>query len=163
MNDRQRMPLSILSVNDWGEDIENSELGFETGDADGICDHTGRPIVLVNWASRPSALIMFWMGTEDGVPILGDPRHALSNIVEWYKALGLTPVVATELEFYLCDPSELQPLPPCFPVTGKRLDSDEALSLDELQHFDAFFNEVYDAYHEQGIPADAAFSENSVG
>ena len=69
MNDRQRMPLSILSVDGWGEDIENSKLGFETGDADGICDHTGHPIVLVNWTSRPSALIMFWMGTEDGVPI----------------------------------------------------------------------------------------------
>ena len=50
MNDGLRMPLSILSVDVWGEDIENSELVFETGDADGICNHVGRPILLVNWA-----------------------------------------------------------------------------------------------------------------
>ena len=158
-----RMPLSVLSVDIWGEDIENNALVFETGDADGICDYTGRPIVMVNWTSRPSALVMFWMSTEDGNPFPGDPRYALSNIVDRYKALGLTPVVATELEFYLCDPTEAQPLPPRSPVTGKRLDSDGALSLDELQHFDAFLNDVYDACHEQGIPADAAISENGAG
>jgi len=158
-----RMPLSVLSVDIWGEDIENNELVFETGDADGICEYTGRPIVLVNWTSRPSALVMFWMETEDGQAFPGDPRRALADIVDRYKALGLTPVVATELEFYLCDPSKAQPQPPCSPVTGKRLDTDGALSLDELQHFDAFLNDVYDACHEQGIPADAAISENGAG
>ena len=158
-----RMPLSVLSVDIWGEDIENNELVFETGDSDGICEHTGRPMVLVNWTSRPSALAMFWMQTDDGVPFPGDPRHALASIVDRYKARGLTPVVATELEFYICDPSGAQPLPPCSPVTGKRLDSDGALSLDELQHFDAFLDDVYDACAEQGIPADAAISENGAG
>jgi glutamine synthetase len=158
-----RMPLSVLSVDIWGEDIENNELVFETGDSDGICEFTGRPMVLVNWTSRPSALAMFWMQTEDGIAFPGDPRQALAGIVERYRALGLTPVVATELEFYLCDPSEARPHPPRSPVTGKRLDSDGALSLDELQHFDAFLNDVYDACHEQGIPADAAISENGAG
>ncbi|MGH1330664.1 MAG: glutamine synthetase family protein [Paracoccaceae bacterium] len=158
-----RMPLSILSMDVWGEDIENNELVFETGDSDGICEHTGRPIVLVNWTSQPSALAMFWMHTDDGAPFVGDPRHALANVVARYKALGLTPVVATELEFYLCDPSEERPMPPRSPVTGKRLDSDGALSLDELQHFDSFLNDVYQACQEQGIPADAAISENGAG
>jgi len=163
MEDGLRMPLSVLSLDIWGEDIENSELVFETGDSDGICEYTERPIVLVNWTSRPSGLVMFWMNTEDDEPFPGDPRHALSDIVKRYKALGMTPVVATELEFYLYDPTESQPQPPRSPVTGKRLDSDGALSLDELQHFDAFLNDVYDACHEQGIPADAAISENGAG
>ena len=84
--------------------------------------------------------------------------HAMLFLILWssIKTLNLTPVVATELEFYLCDPSELQPQPLCSPVTVKRQDSDEALSLDELQHYDAFLNDVYAACHEQGIPADAA-------
>ncbi len=163
MDDGLRLPLSVLSVDIWGEDIEGNELVFETGDSDGICEHTGRPIVLINWTSRPSALVMFWMKTEDGLPFPGDPRRALADIVDRYKELGLMPVVATELEFYLCDPSEAQPKPPRSPVTNKRLDSDGALSLDELQHFDAFLNDVYDACAEQGIPADAAISENGAG
>ena len=158
-----RMPLSAVNVDIWGEDIENSELVFETGDSDGLCDFTGHPLIPITWTSRPTALAMLWMRQEDGTPFPGDPRRALAAIVERYKARGLTPVVATELEFYLCDPSSEQPQAPQSPVTGRRLDSDGVLSVDELQHFDAFLNDVYDACAEQGIPADAAISENGAG
>lgn len=158
-----RMPLSIVSMDIWGEDIENSELVFETGDSDGLCDFTGRPLMPITWTSRPTALAMLWMRQEDGTPFPGDPRRALGRISERYQERGLTPVVATELEFYLCDPSGDRPQAPRSPVTGKRLDSDGALSLDELQHFDAFLNDVYDACKAQGIPADAAISENGAG
>lgn len=158
-----RMPLSLAGMDIWGEDIEVSALVFETGDADGVCQHTGRGILPINWTSRPTALIPLWLYQEDGTPFTGDPRHALSAITKRYQALGYTPVVATELEFYLVDPSETIPQPPLSPVTGKRLDSDGALSLDELEHFDAFLNDVYAACQAQGIPADSAISENGAG
>jgi glutamine synthetase len=158
-----RMPLSVVSVDVWGEDIENSKLVFETGDSDGLCDFTGRELLPITWTERPTAMAMLWMRMEDGTPFAGDPRRALGNVVDRYKARGLTPVVATELEFYLCDPSGDRPQAPRSPVTDKRLDSDGALSLDELQHFDGFLNDVYDACEKQGIPADAAISENGAG
>ncbi|MCT2539712.1 glutamine synthetase family protein [Sedimentimonas flavescens] len=158
-----RMPLSLLGMDIWGEDIEGNELVWDTGDADGLCDFTGRPLSPVDWTSRPAAFAQLWMRTENGEPFPGDPRRALANVVERFRKHGLTPVVATELEFYVVDPSGRTPQPPCSPVTGKRLDSDGALSLDELQHFDAFLNEVYDACAAQGIPADAAISENGAG
>ncbi|WP_069298283.1 glutamine synthetase family protein [Neptunicoccus sediminis] len=158
-----RMPLSVVSVDIWGEDIEDSALVFETGDSDGICEHTGRDLLPITWTDRPAAMAMLWMRKEDGTPFLSDPRRALNAVVERYAARGLTPVVATELEFYLCDPSGDQPRAPHSPVTGKRLDSDGVLSLDELQHFDAFLNDVYAACADQGIPADAAISENGAG
>lgn len=158
-----RMPLSVLNVDVWGEDVENSKLVFETGDSDGLCDFTGRDLLPITWSDRPTAMAMLWMRKEDGTPFLGDPRRALGRVVDRFKAKGLTPVVATELEFYLCDPSGNQPKPPHSPVTGKRLDSDGALSIDELQHFDGFLNDVYDACEQQGIPADAAISENGAG
>ena len=158
-----RMPLSLLGVDIWGEDIEGSALVFETGDADGICDYTGRPLVLIDWTSRPTALAQLWMREENGAEFTGDPRRALGAVVSRYKARGLTPVVATELEFYIVDPSAEVPQPPISPLTGKRLDSDGVLSLDELQHFDGFLNDVYDACAAQGIPADTAISENGAG
>jgi glutamine synthetase len=158
-----RMPLSLAGLDIWGEDIEVSALVFETGDADGICRHTGRDIVPINWTSRPTALIPLWLFEENGQPFLGDPRHALSNVVVRFAARGLTPVVATELEFYLVDPSEPVPQPPLSPVTGRRLETDGALSLDELEHFDEFLNDVYAACRAQGIPADTAISENGAG
>ncbi|MGR3497710.1 MAG: glutamine synthetase family protein [Limimaricola soesokkakensis] len=158
-----RMPLSICGLDIWGEDIEGGAMVFETGDADGVCVPTGRGAMPMSWTRKPTALIPLWMNEESGAPFLGDPRRALHNVVERFKAHGLTPVVATELEFYLIDPSGDYPAPPCSPVTGKRLTSDGALCLDELEHFDAFLNDVYAACHSQGIPADSAISENGAG
>lgn len=162
-NSELRMPLSATNLDVWGEDIEVGQLVFETGDTDGICDFTGRALSAITWTKRPTALAMLWMRQEDGEPFYGDPRRVLASIFDRYKAKGLTPVVATELEFYLCDPSQDRPQAPRSPVTGKRLDSDGALSLDELEHFDEFLSDVYSACHEQGIPADAAISENGAG
>ncbi len=158
-----RMPLSLVGVDVWGEDIENSKLVFETGDADGLCDFTGRSLAPITWIDRPSAIAMLWMRHEDGTAFEGDPRRALAHVVDRFKALGFTPVVATELEFYLCDPAADQPQPPQSPVTGKRLDSDGVMSIDEIEHFGAFLNDVYDACAQQGISADAAISENGAG
>lgn len=158
-----RMPLSIFGVDIWGEDIEGSELVFETGDADGLCDFTGRVPVLMDWTNRPTAMAQLWMRDEAGTVFPGDPRRALGAVVDRYAALGLTPVVATELEFYITDPSSPRPQPPLSPTTGKRLDSDGVLSLDELLHFEALLDDIYDACHVQGIPADSAISENGAG
>ncbi|EAR49720.1 glutamine synthetase [Oceanicola granulosus HTCC2516] len=158
-----RMPLSICGLDIWGEDIEGSVMVFETGDADGICVPTGRGVLPMTWTSKPTALVPLWMMEEGGAPFLGDPRRALANVVERYAAKGLTPVVATELEFYLFDPADDLPAPPRSPVTGKRLMSDGALCLDELEHFDGFLNDVYAACRNQGIPADSAISENGAG
>lgn len=158
-----RMPLSIVGVDVWGEDIVGNEQVFANGDTDGYCVPTGRGIIPVNWTSQPSALIPLWMFEEGAQPFLADPRQALARIVERYRVLGLCPVVATELEFYLVDPDADAATPPISPYTGKRLDSDAILSIDELDDFGAFFQEVYEECGRQDIPADAALAENGVG
>ncbi len=158
-----RMPLSIAGVDIWGEDIVADRSVFESGDADGICEWTGRGVLAVDWLAKPTALIPLWLAQDNGAPFAGDPRRALAAIVERYTAAGLTPVTATELEFYLVDPTSKHPRPPCSPITGKRLDADGVLSIDEIDHFDEFVNDVYAACAAQGVPADAAISENGVG
>ncbi|WP_434291220.1 glutamine synthetase family protein [Celeribacter sp. SCSIO 80788] len=158
-----RMPLSALGVDVWGEDIEGSDLVFQTGDADGLCDVTGRGVLPMSWVNHPTVLVPMWLSWENGDPFLGDPRRALQHITNRFAELGLTPVVATELEFYLVDPEPDIPEPPKSPVSGKQLDSDDVYSIDELQHFDDFLSDVFDACREQGIPADSAISENGAG
>jgi glutamine synthetase len=103
------------------------------------------------------------MATEDGSPFPGDPRRALAAIAGRYAARGLTPVVATELEFYLVDPSGDRPQAPISPVSGKVLDSDSVLAIRELDHFHRFLDEVYAACAAQDIPADSAIAENGPG
>jgi len=163
LNGSVRMPLSLAGLDIWGEDVKEGEMVFASGDADGICRATGRDPLPVSWTSRPSALLPMWLFEEGGEPFEGDPRHALARIVERFAARGLTPVVATELEFHLVDASERVPRPPRSPVTGRRLGSDDVLSLDEMEHFGAFFDDVYAACEASGIPADTALSECGAG
>lgn len=158
-----RMPYSALSLDIWGEDIENNPLVFSTGDADGICQWTGRDILPIGWTAHPSAMLPLWLADEKGKPYLGDPRRALASVLERFKAMDLTPVVATELEFYLVDPKSPRPMGPISPATGRRLDSDAALSIDEIDEFDAFIHDIYEACAAQNIPVDTAIAENGIG
>ncbi len=158
-----RMPLSIVGVDVWGEDIIGSEHVFASGDGDGICASTGRGAMPVRWTSRPSALVPLWLFEEGGAPFLADPRQALAAIVRQYHELGLRPVVASEMEFYLIDPEPDNAVPPISPYTGKRLDSDAILSIDELDDFGEFFADVYAECERQNVPADAAIAENGIG
>jgi glutamine synthetase len=158
-----RMPLSVVGVDIWGEDIANSPLVFTTGDADGLCEPIGRGILPMDWTPEPTALIPLWLREENGNPFGGDPRRALAALVERYAAVDLHPVIAMELEFYLYDPKGERPAAPISPVTGKRLDADAVLSIDEMDEFGAFFRDVYAACAQQGVPADSAIAENGIG
>ncbi|MFT5065491.1 MAG: glutamine synthetase [Yoonia sp.] len=158
-----RFPLSVLNLDIWGEDIDDSPLVFESGDADGVLLPTDRGYVPMPWLSSPSAILPLWSFHEDGTPFDGDPRHALANVVAKFTALGLTPVVATEMEFYLIDDSGREIRQPKSPKSGKRRAGAEILSLRALDAFDKFFNDLYDACDAMGIPAEAAISEGGIG
>ncbi|WP_117191539.1 glutamine synthetase family protein [Rhizobium terrae] len=158
-----RMPLSVPGLDIWGKDIEGNPMVFETGDADGRCDWIGRMPMAMRWTAEPTAMLPVWLRDEHGTPFLGDPRRVLASVLDGFKELGLTPVTATELEFYLMDPKSDMPLGPISPFTGRRLETAAAMDMDEVDHFEAFIHDVYVACHEQGIPADAAIAENGIG
>ena len=158
-----RMPYSITCLDIWGEDVTGNPLVYQQGDIDGRCEPTGRGFLPMNWLGSPTALLPLWMLSEDGSPYLGDPRRALAAVCERFAAHGLRPVVATELEFYLVDTTGEVPTPPRSPVTHKFLDGDGALSIDDLDHFEAFFTDVYAACDAHGVPVDSAIWENGGG
>ncbi|GKX33863.1 MAG: glutamine synthetase [Rhizobiaceae bacterium MnEN-MB40S] len=160
---KMRMPYSLVGLDIWGEDIVGNPQVYERGDTDGVCEWTGRSILPMRWTSRPTALAPLWLAGESGAPHAGDPRRALAAILDRYDALGLVPVVATELEFYLVDPTTDRPAGPISPATGKRLGSDSALSIDEIDAFEAFIHDVYKASEEHSIPVDSTIAENGVG
>ena len=158
-----RFPLSVLNLDIWGEDIDDSPLVFETGDRDGVLRPTERGFMPMPWLDAPSALLPIWMYREDGRPYEGDPRHALRTVLERYKDRGLTPVVAVELEFFLIDDSGRNLQVPISPRSGKRRKAAETMSIRALDQFDQFFTDLYDACEEMDIPADTAISEAGLG
>lgn len=158
-----RFPFSVMNLDIWGEDIADSPLVFEMGDADAVLRPTERGFLPMPWLDAPSALLPLWMFHEDGQPFDGDPRHALARVLERYKARGLTPVTAVELEFYLIDDSKKELRVPPSPRSGKRRTGADTLSIRALDGFDRFFTDLYDACEAMDIPADTAISEAGLG
>ncbi|WP_299150374.1 glutamine synthetase family protein [uncultured Tateyamaria sp.] len=158
-----RFPMSVLNLDIWGEDIDNSPLVMESGDRDGILHPTERGFVPMPWLATPTGLLPIWMSHEDGRPYMGDPRHALAAVEKRFKDKGLTPVVAVELEFFLIDDAGARLRVPPSPRSGKRRVAGEILSLRALDQFDDFFTELYDACEAMDIPADTAISEAGLG
>ena len=158
-----RFPYSVLNLDIWGEDIEDSPLVFETGDADGVLKPTERGFMPMPWLDAPTALLPIWMFHEDGTPFPGDPRHALARVVERFAARGMNPVCATELEFYLIDDSGRELRVPPSPRSGKRRPGADTLALRALDAFDRFFTDLYDACEAMDIDADTAISESGIG
>ncbi|KAE9627550.1 glutamine synthetase family protein [Parasedimentitalea maritima] len=158
-----RMPLSALNLDLWGSDIDDSPLVFESGDIDGVLKPTSRGPVPMPWLETASALVPMTLDYDDGTPFPGDPRHALETVLARYADRGWTVMAATEMEFNLVDDSGDQPCPPKNPLTGRALDSHAIISLAELDAFDAFFTDLYQASAAMGIPAQTAISEGGLG
>jgi len=158
-----RMPLSTSCIDIWGSDLLNSPFLFNTGDADGIVTPTGAELIPINWLDRPTAVLPCWMSDERNQPSPIDPRQILHSVIEKYVAIGLKPIVAFELEFYLLDPNSNKPLVSKNPMKKTRLLNTSVLSIDELDDFENFFSDVSIACKNHNIPSDSAISENGVG
>jgi glutamine synthetase len=161
--DGTRFPMSVLNLDIWGEDIDDSPLVMDSGDRDGVLKPTQRGFVPMPWLDTPTGLLPIWMYHEDGRPYMGDPRHALAAVEQRFKDKGLTTVVAVELEFFLIDDAGSRLRVPPSPTSGKRRVAGEILSLRALDMFDDFFTDLYDACEAMDIPADTAISEAGLG
>lgn len=158
-----RMPLSVLNVDIFGADIDDSPLVFDSGDADGILMPSGRGPVPLPWLAVAQPLMPMVMHNDDGTPFEGDPRHALVSVLDRYAARGWQVVAATELEFTLVDDSDDVLKTVRDPRNGRRLHAPGILSMAQMDAFDPFLSALYDACKEMGIPAQTATSESGIG
>lgn len=159
------MPASVFALDVWGRDVYAAGLAEGTGDPDGICMALPGSLSRVTWLSRPTAQVLMQMHV-DGKPFFADPRQALARVLARYKARGLTPVVASELEFYLIDAvrSALDPVRPPNTRDGRwHTGQTQVLSISELQDFEAVFHGIAAAARAQAIPTDTTLRENGPG
>jgi glutamine synthetase len=159
------LPMSLIATDVTGNTVEETGLGYDIGDEDRVCRPVPGTLQLLPW--RPDALQCL-IAMEDGAGGLFDaaPRVQLQRVLERFRARGLTPVVAVELEFYLLD-RELdaagQPQGAVNPATGRRDRSTQVYYLQDLDDRNGFLDEVITTCQAQGIPADTAVSEYSPG
>ncbi len=160
------MPRSVFALDVWGRDVDAAGLAEGTGDPDGLCKPVPGTLSRVTWLKRPTAQVMLNMYDSNGAPFYGNPRAALEVVLERFAAAKLTPVVATELEFYLIDPvrSALDPVRPPNSRDGRwHTGQTQVLSISELQDYEDVFADIASACRAQGVPADTALRENGPG
>jgi glutamine synthetase len=131
-----------------------------------ICRPLAGTAAIVPWATRPTLQTMVSMYDLNGKAYFADPRHVLEHAMAPLLSMGLTPVVAIELEFYLLDGEGAEtPRPKLGRIPGTTLQQDgpQYNSLDDLADLDAYFGDVEAACRAQGIPASAALAEFAPG
>ncbi|ETN92912.1 Gamma-glutamylputrescine synthetase PuuA [Gammaproteobacteria bacterium MOLA455] len=156
-----KMPQSSCSLDSWGRDLE--QLVTATGDTDGICTPHPETLAIVPWASRPTAQIIVSMLNPDGLsdyPV--DPRVVLQQVIARYTKLGLTPVVASEMEFHLLEINRDQFGRP--EHTQRALDGSPALggatySIEAMRHLAPLMDAISSAASQQNLPVDTLISE----
>jgi glutamine synthetase len=161
------LPGSMFALDVLGGTIQETGLGFDEGDADRSCVPIDGTLVPVPWREDEGvAQLQVTMHDHDGSPFYGDPRHVLANVLKRFRNLGLTPVVALELEFYLLDPERTvdgRAQPPRLPQTGRREYQTQINSMVDLNEYSAVLAEISSACAAQQIPSGTALAEYGPG
>ena len=138
-------------------------IGFSDGDPDAISWPVPGTLVPVPWASEPTAQVLIQpRHPTDADGWWFDPRAILGRVARRFEPLGLRPVVACELEFYLIESTRAADgsiRPAASRVTGAPNDAPRVLGLAKLDEWAALLAEIDDACAAQGVPAGAATAE----
>ena len=160
------LPMSLIATDITGNTVEETGLGYDIGDEDRICRPVPGSLRPVPWSPRPMAQLLLSMEDAQGGNFVANPREVLKRVLERYRARGLKPVVAVELEFYLFDQhldADGVPRTPVNPVTGRRNSSTQVYYMEDLNDYRGFTDGVAAACRAQGIPADTAVAEYAPG
>lgn len=117
------------------------------------------------WCREPTAMLIHDCHHEDGSLVEFSPRNVLRRVLGRYRAQGLTPVVAPEMEFYLFARrqrlDETPQAPACY---GKASDSlRQPYALDRLHDLEAVLEDIRHGCELLGIGADTLLQEVGCG
>jgi glutamine synthetase len=150
---------SVYGIDASGKNVEASGLIWEEGDADRPCLVDWTTLAPVPWRAG-GAQALAGLGDHGGGPFFGDPRATLAAVAGTFQPLGLRPVCALELEFYL-----LQERGAHRPGGLLRAPRDatpgQVYGLDQLDQREPFLSRLGAFCAAQAVPAKSSISEYS--
>lgn len=163
-----RLPTSTQSLDIWGDDNDDiTGLSLTLGDPDGLCIPDPRTLAPMPWGAGGAQQVLATMHELDGVtPGFMDPRAILSRMLRRYAERGLTPVVATELEFYVVEDdwhTSGTPRPPARLTWRGKPNGYQLYDMSALDALEDYIRTVREWAAIQGLPADATTAEFGPG
>jgi glutamine synthetase len=155
---QMKMPEAIFSQTVSGNYIDDPR-NVEDRDMLLVPDpHTLRP---VPWATDPAASVFLDCFRRDKTQVPTSPRGVLRSVLAKYEERGWMPVVAPEVEFYLISPQSdaTQDAEPPEGRLGWKEGARQPFSIDTMNDFDPFINDVYAYCEDQGIRIDTLSQE----
>lgn len=159
-----RLPegVFIQTVNgDWPDDYDEIVSPMER---DMVLLPDTETVCVVPWSSDPSAQIIHdcYTGADASELHPLAPRSVLRKVLSLYEDMGLKPVVAPELEFFLVqkntDPDF--PLEPPAGRSGRPETARQSYSIDAVNEFDPLFDDMYDYCEAMDLDVDTLIHES---
>lgn len=160
---RFHLPNSIYFQTITGDWPEGEGMGYTEPDMVLIPDFDTASAA--PWTQEGTLQIIHDAYDQKGDPVPLAPRNVLKRVIEAYRTLGLTPVVAPEMEFYLTarnlDPST--PIEPMMGRSGRRAAARQAYSIAAVDEYGPVIDDIYAFAEAQGIGIDGITQEGGAG
>lgn len=158
-------PSSLYGLDATGANVGASGLVWQEGDADRPCAIDPGTFAPVPWhAGR--AQVLAGLSDHDHQPFFADPRTVLTRAAARFEDLGLRPVCALELEFYLLDRRAERTGRPRLARSsngGPATSEGQVYSLDRLDEQHTFLDRLAGFCALQDLPASSAIAEYASG
>ena len=155
---QMKMPEGVFAQTITGDYVED-EQNVEDRDMLVMPDPTTlRP---VPWTSDPAASVFLDCYRGDGTPVETSPRGVLRSVLGKYETQGWVPIVSPEVEFYLLN-AHSDPNAEAEPPEGRlgwTAGARQPFSIDTMNDFEPFINDLYSYCEVQGIRIDSLSQE----
>ncbi len=154
----------LLAAN--GRCMDPEGMGFSDGDPDEVGWPILETLTYCPWAQIPTGQVMITLQGLDGTSHYYEPRNVLIRVLDRFHALGIRPVVAFELEFYLLDRERAADgmiQIPFGPLSHQRSHMTQVYGMEEVEEFGQFLDAVTQTCLQQGVETGAISSEYAPG
>ncbi|MCE7902830.1 MAG: glutamine synthetase, partial [Gammaproteobacteria bacterium PRO9] len=153
-----RLPESVFIQSVTGEFIDDylDEGVVDPADRDMVAKPDLDTLRLVPWGEEPTCCVIHDCYTPEDEPIDIAPRQVLKRIEAMFHARGLWPIVAPEIEFYLVkrNADSDYPLEPPIGRSGRKETVRQPYSMDAVDEFEPFIEDIYDYCEVQRLHVD---------
>ncbi len=161
-----RLPGSTFSLNIRGDVIEAGGLGLKTGERDYDCLPLKGTLVEVPW-KEGTAQVLISMRADDGSIFFAEPRGLVERVYQRLQQRSIQISMALEMEFYLLHEDSIKHKEPrLLDAHQYKCEKDidyQVYSLQELDNYSSFLNDVYYAAERQAIEVNSIIAESSPG